>query len=236
MIARRQFAKLLPFGLLTGCERIPQKQLGGTVRGQFAEGDAETKGLIVGSLGHPRERFQYFPAQVMYIRRLRAPESEAGVTFSSTMDDFPPNYSDPKLQAEIFALLVPEGQYEIFNFQVHGGLLDPCEPPTRTGRERINPREDCSLEARRPISILFRVQAWQITYVGEYLAWLADKSWWGPEALRFNLRYEVGDARDRDLAYARRHWPDYETAPVNLEMPDLAKMRHPSFAPPRPRV
>jgi hypothetical protein len=212
LILARRMAWLLCLVVLSACV---VKQPGGMVDRKLAEADPATMGAVVGSFGVKIGVGETVSGyQQLLIRRLQSTSEDVTVSFQANLDDFPPDFRDKTSQATIFALKLPAGWYEIYNFRmVRPGIYG----------------SSTTFSARSDLSFLFQVEAGKATYVGEYLS--------VPVEARNIFRavpipgpsFEVDDKRTRDLAFARTKWPDFEFDKVNDFIPDVAAIKNPLF-------
>jgi hypothetical protein len=203
-------APLLLLVLLAACAVQSQ---GGMVDRKLAEADPAKMGMIVGSFGK-YVADKNFPSQSLLLRQLSSKSEDVTVTFAGNMDDFPPDFSDGKTHATIFAIKLPEGWYEIYNFR----LLQPGVYGSST-----------TWSARGNFSFLFQIEVGKATYVGEYLSRVVTGRNFLGISTTGGAYFEVDDKRERDLAFAQKKWPDFNFGTVNDFIPDVAAMKNPLF-------
>jgi hypothetical protein len=184
----------------------------------LAEADPAKMGVAVGSFGVKIGVGQTVSGyQQLLLRRLQSTGEDITVSFQANLDDFPPDFRDKDSQATIFALKLPEGWYEIYNFR----LLRPGIYGSST-----------TFGARSDFNFLFEVTAGKATYVGEYLSVpVYLRNIYGPVPIP-GPSYEVDDKRVRDLAFAKTKWPDFDFGEVRDFIPDVVALKHPLFLPP----
>jgi hypothetical protein len=185
---------------------------------KLAEADPAKIGMVVGSFGI-KMTGQASGYQQLLLRRLESRGEDVTVSFQANLDDFPPDIRDGRCQATIFALKLPEGWYEIFNFRL-----------TRPGVYGST----TTYSSRADFSFLFQVEAGKVAYLGEYLSVpVTARNIFGAVQIP-GPSYEVGDQRARDLAFARTKWPEFDFNDVRDFIPDVAALKHPLFSKAQP--
>jgi hypothetical protein len=211
LILARRMVWFLCLVVLSACV---VKQPGGMVDRKLAEADPAKMGVVVGSFGVKIGMGETVSGyQQLLIRRLQSSE-DVTVSFQANLDDFPPDFRDKASQATIFALKLPEGWYEIYNFQ----MMRPGIYGSST-----------TYSARSDFNFLFQVEAGKATYVGEYLSVpVMARNIFGAVPLP-GPSFEVDDKRARDLAFAKTKWPEFDYGKVNDFIPDVAAIKNPLF-------
>jgi hypothetical protein len=214
LILARRMAWVLCLVVLSACV---VKQPGAMVDRELAEADPAQTGVVVGSFGVKIGVGQTVSGhQQLLLRRLKSTGEDITVSFQANLDDFPPDFRDKDSQATIFALRLPEGWYEIYNFR----LLRPGIYGSST-----------TFAARSDFNFLFQVTAGKATYVGEYLSVPVQlRNIFGPVPIP-GPTFEVDDKRARDLAFAKTKWPDFDFGQVIDFIPDVAAIKNPLFVP-----
>jgi hypothetical protein len=207
---RRQFiAVLLWPALLGGCMvRTP----GGGIDPSLAGGDPTRTGLVIGSFGVGR-RDTTFSQSALLIRAVGAAKPAAAVELLTVFDDFPPNYRDDRIDATIFAIRLPAGRYEIYNYTLF----------------QRGPFGGTTYSARQDFSLAFSVEPGRATYVGEYFVRPDTGRTGFGVATTQGAIFAVGEQRARDLNFARQQWPDFDFSTVIGAVPDPDALRHPLF-------
>jgi hypothetical protein len=209
MKRRHIIAALLGSALLAGCMvRAP----GGGVDPALVAGDAARTGLVVGAFGVGR-RDTTFSQSALLIRAVGATKPAGVVELLTVFDDFPPNYRDERVGATIFAIRLPAGRYEIYNYTLF----------------QRGPFGGTTYSARQDFSLAFTIEPSRATYVGEYFARPDTGRTGFGVATTQGAIFAVGDQRARDLNFARQQWPDFDFSAVIDGMPDPDALRNPLF-------
>jgi hypothetical protein len=210
LLARRL---ALALGLLTLASCAVQQQ-GALVDRKLAEADPAKLGVVVGSFGI-KMTGREGGSQVLLLRRLESRGEDVTVLFQANMDDFPPDVRDNRSQATIFALKLPEGWYEIYNFR-----------QTRPGVYGSS----TTFSARGDFSFLFQIEAGKASYVGEYLSVPTNaRNIFGTIQIP-SPYFEVGDQRARDFAFAQAKLPEFDYGNARDFIPDVVALKHPLFS------
>jgi hypothetical protein len=175
---KRVISLLLFAGLLTGCMAdVP----GAFVDRELASAAPEKSGLLVGSISRPNEERTYSKYTLKF---RRVGTDKKMVAHYSRMIPASSDFADERTAGTVFVMNLPEGEYEIYNFELYAGS---------------------TTSARQDFSVRFRVQPGKTNYLGEFLG----KTVFAPDILLgrpapAGVRWVLSDRGSRDLAVARK--------------------------------
>lgn len=187
-----------------------------TVSVNLIRSPPERKGMVVGSTGVSKA-VRGFHRYTLVAREVSTNEK---LTFY-----FTPNapygeridFREARFDASVFAFEIPDGRYEISNFEL---LAIGLYGATRT------------LSARNDFSIPFDIKAGQTTYLGEFIAVnVLGRNFLGMQVVAGSY-WEVSDQQARDIAVARQQLSEAKFDSIISAVPDPDMLGLPFFARP----
>ena len=141
----------------------------------------EKSGLLVGSISRPNEERTY-SRYTLKFRKLGTDQKM--VAHYSRLVPASSDFVDERTAGTVFVMNLPEGEYEIYNFELYAG-------------SRTSARED--------FSVRFRVLAGKTNYIGEFLG----KTMFAPDIFfgrptPAGIHWSLSDQERRDIAVARK--------------------------------
>jgi len=169
----------------------------------------EMMGMVVASMGTLREDTPY-KTYTLEFRDIRSKETVFLPFNAFAVGGTPIDFRDGKADVALFAFQLPEGRYELFNFELS------------TGGMKINTHR----RMKDDISLPFDVKAGQVSYLGEFVS-LPVYRQGGTEA--FGGIWSVRDQQARDIQRAKQKLPGTSFENVVATIPDVSTLRSSFF-------
>jgi hypothetical protein len=173
-------------------------------------------GTVVGSIGiskkgRSHQRYTLVASEIASKEKVQFYFKRSGLF------DTPTDFDDARAEVSIFVLELPQGRYQIQNFEYHSVGLWGSE-------FRQNAREE--------FSVSFEIVAGQTTYLGEFVAMpIFGRNLFGREVPAATY-WEISDKEARDIALARQRMPGPNLGRVTAAVPDPGKIKLPFFTRP----
>lgn len=190
-------------GVLTGCMAdVP----GAFVDRELATAASEKGGLLVGSISRPNEERTYTKYTLKF---RRVGTDQKMVAHYSRLIPASSDFTDERTTGTVFVMNLPEGEYEIYNFELYAGS---------------------TTSARQDFSVRFRVQLGKTNYLGEFLGKtvFAPDIFFGRPAPA-GVRWVLSDRETRDIAVARKAAVDRRLESVAPIFIDIDLQGNPFF-------